>query len=546
MKLAFLKKVRVILSLFFFIPTAFIFVDFAGILGAKVISALLYLQFVPSFLEFLDLVTLSSAGFLFVLLLTFLFGRVYCSTVCPLGTLMDISTHTARLFRRKNNYKFKKEQAIIRYGILILAAGFLVFQSILVVNMLDPFSIAGKIFSGLFRPVYYSGNNLVALILKLFDNYSLYPVPVKFISYISVILSSALFITIFSLAAFKGRWYCNVICPVGTLLGLVSRFSLFRLKIAKNHCTACGICTFRCKAECIDFKNYAIDFSRCVACYNCIGACPEGGISYELRMTKYEKQSFEYSRAHLKSINSASNDELRINEKRREEKLSEAGKQNRRNFLRISLAGTATLLAGKAALSKETARGISGKPVTPPGSVSIWHYTSRCIACDLCVSVCPTRVLQPTVAEFGLTGLFQPKMDFHTNFCNFECVKCSEVCPSGAILPVTKEVKQTIQIGISTFIKNLCIVVEKHTTCGACSEHCPTKAVEMIPYLGDLKIPRVNEKICIGCGACEYACPTKPEKAIYVESNLYHRVAMKPLKKIEDNKEKKVTEDFPF
>jgi ferredoxin len=155
-------------------------------------------------------------------------------------------------------------------------------------------------------------------------------------------------------------------------------------------------------------------------------------------------------------------------------------------------------------------------------------------------------VLQPTIAEFGMTGLFQPKMDFHTNFCNFECVICTEICPTGAILPVTKEQKETLQMGISKFIKNICIVVEKKTTCGACSEHCPTKAVEMVPYLGELKIPAVNEKICVGCGACEYACPTKPDKAIYVESNLYHRKAMKPLKKIEDKEEKKQIEDFPF
>ena len=110
-----------------------------------------------------------------------------------------------------------------------------------------------------------------------------------------------------------------------------------------------------------------------------------------------------------------------------------------------------------------------------------------------------------------------------------------------------KEQKATIQIGVSTFIKNICIVVTKHTVCGACSEHCPTKAVEMVPYLGSLTIPKVDEKICIGCGACEYACPTKPDKAFYVEANSYHRKALKPKKKIEDKKKTiKPTDDFPF
>jgi ferredoxin len=149
--------------------------------------------------------------------------------------------------------------------------------------------------------------------------------------------------------------------------------------------------------------------------------------------------------------------------------------------------------------------------------------------------------------EYGLSGMFQPKMEYHAEYCNFECVKCSEVCPTGAILPVTKEQKATLQIGISKFIKNICIVVTKHTACGACSEHCPTKAVEMVPYLGNLTIPKVEEKICVGCGACEYACPTKPDKAIYVEANSYHRKALKPKKKITDkNKVIKPTDDFPF
>jgi ferredoxin len=149
--------------------------------------------------------------------------------------------------------------------------------------------------------------------------------------------------------------------------------------------------------------------------------------------------------------------------------------------------------------------------------------------------------------EFGISGMFQPRMDFHTEYCNFECVKCSEVCPTGAILPLTKAQKSTVQIGTSKFIKNLCIVVTKHTACGACSEHCPTKAVEMVPYLGTLTLPKIDEKICVGCGACEFACPTKPDKAIYVEANPYHRKAMKPKKNLQDKKQlNKATGDFPF
>ena len=268
----------------------------------------------------------------------------------------------------------------------------------------------------------------------------------------------------------------------------------------ENACTSCGLCAKECKAGCIDIKEKEVDFSRCVACFDCFKACPEEGIGYKYQFRKGITSNKEPD-------------------------------PSRRDFFKTTILGTAAILSAKTVFGgKREQQGISAVPVTPPGSVSIWHYTSKCTACHLCVSACPTKVLQPTLMEFGWNGMFQPKMNYHAEYCNFECVKCSEVCPTGAILPITKEQKSTIQIGTSKFIKNLCVVVTKHTACGACSEHCPTKAVEMVPYLGDLLIPSVNEKICVGCGACEYACPVKPDKAIYVEANPYHRKALKPKK----------------
>jgi ferredoxin len=167
-----------------------------------------------------------------------------------------------------------------------------------------------------------------------------------------------------------------------------------------------------------------------------------------------------------------------------------------------------------------------------------------CTACHLCVSACPTQVLQPTYFLYGLTGFLQPRMDFITSFCNFECILCGEVCPTGAILPLIKEEKKLVQLGKSNFVKENCIVNTKNTACGACSEHCPTKAVNMVPFKDKLTIPEVNNKICVGCGACEYACPTDP-KSIYVEGNPVHLVAEKPKEvKIEEKIDYK--EEFPF
>jgi ferredoxin len=136
----------------------------------------------------------------------------------------------------------------------------------------------------------------------------------------------------------------------------------------------------------------------------------------------------------------------------------------------------------------------------------------------------------------------QPRMDFHRGFCNFDCTRCTDVCPTGAIMPLMIEAKKLTQIGKAVFIKDNCIVQTEKTACGACSEHCPTKACHMVPFEGKLLIPEVKDDICVGCGACEYACPTKPYKAIFVDGNPIHEAALKP----ETEELDAAPVDFPF
>jgi len=145
--------------------------------------------------------------------------------------------------------------------------------------------------------------------------------------------------------------------------------------------------------------------------------------------------------------------------------------------------------------------------------------------------------------------MLQPIMEYKKDYCNFECIICSEVCPTGAIEKILVDEKKLTQLGKAQFIKENCIVYTESTACGACSEHCPTKAVNMVPYTSEktgklLNIPEIKEEYCVGCGACEYACPTKPHKSIYVEGNPVHLLAKKP----EEKKliEELPQEDFPF
>ena len=316
-----------------------------------------------------------------------------------------------------------------------------------------------------------------------------------------------------------GRLYCNTVCPVGTLLGLFSRYSLFKIAFNLDACTECGACERACKASCIDYKDKKLDFDRCVSCFNCIKSCPSGGFKYEYAFSEkqHPKEADHYKREMLKSSATAL----------------------------IGLTGIAIAQNNISEENISTVPENRQNPSTPPGSISIEHFTDACTACHLCISACPTQVLQPAFLEYGALGILQPKMDYHKNFCNYECHACSKICPSGAILPLKKKDKVRVQIGIAKFIEKNCIVYTEENDCGACAEHCPTKAVHMVPYKNNLSIPEVNEDTCVGCGACEFACPTKPYKAIFVEGNMVHQTAAEP--KFEElDKDVDYEEDFPF
>jgi len=336
--------------------------------------------------------------------------------------------------------------------------------------------------------------------------------------------SASFLILLVWLSLLHGRKYCNSVCPVGTLLGLISKVSVFKIKIDQKSCTSCGSCLRVCKAECIDLKNHVVDFSSCIACYNCINSCPESGIRLWYKISD-KSQSFQKADVSKRAVLLGALFPLRT-------LFSFQGKGRGQRYG-----------AGRTdVLEKEPERSC---PVTAPGSNGIIHFTNSCTACHLCISACPTKVLQPALNEYGFEGILQPFLDFKTNYCEYDCTKCSEICPSGAILPITLEQKHELQIGKVNLIWRKCVVFTDRKDCGACAEVCPTQAVSMEEWRFGLKRPVIDQDICVGCGACEFACPTMPFKAIYVDGNQIHQLAKKPVKTT-DQMEDESDYNFPF
>jgi ferredoxin len=515
-----LRKGRIALSLIFFVIYSIVLLDLSGTIPVDFTSGVLYLQFVPSAIHFFKLISFAGLGFIFIILLTLIFGRVYCSSICPLGVLQDITARISRKITHRRRYHYAKPFRKLNYMVLILVlitafAGFL-----FPLNMTDPYSNFSRITTALARPLLILTNNSVAALFENFDLYTLPRVAFKNFSLVASLYSAVILIALILATMWHGRLFCNTLCPVGSLLGRVSKYSLFNLQIDGPHCNKCGRCATSCKAECINFITHTIDASRCVSCFNCIGSCPSNGISYN-----WCKKTAPIP-----------------------------ADQNQADQTRRSLLSGSAALLSLSALAFVPREIETGKPSTvpekkknpicPPGSKGFEHFNETCTACHLCVSLCPTQVIKPSFLEYGLSGFLQPMLDYHSSFCNYECRLCGEVCPTGAILPLMAEEKKLLQLGKSVFVKENCIVHTRKTACGACSEHCPSKAVQMVPYEGNLRIPEVNQDICVGCGACEYACPTKPYKAIYVDGHRLHQKAKKPTEK--KFEQKKTTDDFPF
>lgn len=530
-----LRILRIVVSVIVFVLFFLTFVNLR-FLPDEWCNRILSTQFVPSILKSLSAGKLVAASFIFIIILTLLTGRTYCSFLCPLGISQDINSWLGARVRKKfKRYGYKKPHNIFRYTVLSAVLLVTVLSGNHLLVLLDPYSIFGRTMTFFIKPLAILLNNFASSVLDKFNVYSLAHITIDGYPLITYMLPLAFALIIFTFSLAKGRLYCNTVCPVGTFLGLLSKLSLFRIKIDKSKCTKCGRCAVACKSSCMDSVNNKIDITRCVNCFDCVSICSGKAVSY----------GFVFG--------SPKEEKIKTDDVASEEKDASTKNDNdtsRREFVTTSVAlllGVPAVAKAQEIVTQTTAVSSLEEtkmfPVCPPGAGNIDRFNEKCTACSLCINICPTRVLRPSVTEYGLFGMLQPVMNYKKGFCSYNCNACVEVCPTGALKPATLEAKQVIQLGVAQFIKDNCIVKLEKTACGACSESCPTKAVQMVPYEGNLVIPEVNPEICIGCGHCENACPMTPYKAIFVDGLEIQSVAKRV---VEEKPELGALDDFPF
>ncbi len=380
---------------------------------------------------FIDFTLLSGILLFLIFLMTALFGRIYCSILCPLGLFQDFCLV---LFRRK---RLPRQKSLcFKYIIAAAAFGTLSGGTVIVLRLVDPYSIFGSALSG-----------------------------------IAFGIGFMVFITI--LTGLYGRWFCTNICPVGTVLGIISARAYNKIYIKAESCVACGLCAQNCPAGCIDVKNKTVNNETCVKCFKCLGLCHNQGLTYGHPAEK---------RPAVKTPFSAS----------------------RRRFLITAATVTFFAAAYKAGikLSTDVAKKVKSV-ILPPGAGSAERFANKCLNCNLCVENCPMKIIRKKDDNYPAVHI-----EYGKNYCSYNCRKCSEICPSGAIRRLTRKEKHNTQIGLADINTDACI------QCGLCVRECPRNAITK-PQ-GDF--PSVNPEICIGCGACQAVCPVSAIKIVPVQT----------------------------
>lgn len=489
----YLKPLRRVLAVLFWVAAALLFLDFTGTIH-HYLGWVAKVQFLPAVLA------LNVVVIVVLALLTLLFGRIYCSVICPLGVTQDFVSWLSSK-RKKHHYRFgySKEIKWLRYGFLALFLVVLIAGIGSIFTLLDPYASFGRIVSQLVQPLWIKINNLLAAWAAQHESYAFYDKSIWLKSMPTLVVAVVSLILILILAWRGGRTYCNTVCPVGTVLGLLSRFSLLKPVINTEKCNGCGLCGKGCKASCINTQEHQIDYSRCVVCMDCINNCRQGAITYGLRYKRAEEGGVDKSRRQMMAATAilATTAAVKAQEKR--------------------VDGGLAVIEDKQAPVRET-------PLVPAGARSLKHFSQHCVACQLCVTACPNEVLRPSGR---LENLMQPEMSYERGYCRPECTKCSDICPAGAIVKLAPGEKASTQIGHAVWVEQNCVSARNEAACNNCAVHCPAGAITMVHMNPNDETspmrPTIDTERCIGCGACEHLCPSRPFSAIYVEGHQQHR-----------------------
>ena len=491
-----MKKIRRIYQTLFFILSIYVFYGGYSLIEWPVrlyhslhIFPALSLLLTHSFNRYmaLCLILVVSAAFA---------GRFYCSFLCPMGFLQDLFDKAGKKLKISSNKTVN--YPIIRYFILFFTL-FLTLSGSSAWGWIDHFSNFGRMIVSCVWPAVNILLSPFAGYLNRTSDFQIEGllVTVGFDFYYSLLFM----IFLIAVSLFRPRWFCNTLCPSGTIFSLVSSAGFLKIKL-DDSCTKCEKCEKICPSGSITVGN--VDYSTCIGCFECVGAC-----TFHSLKLSFEKP-FGAKGAALKMPVSEFSD----------------GGESRRTFIKRSAGVIAGIFAAGYS-SRLIAAGINPKKINsviPPGASNAQNFFSKCSACHMCISNCPTKVIVAAGFENGFAGLSKPKLDFSRSHCAYECNICTGVCPSGALKYLPLPLKQVTAIGLVTLDssdKTECIPYKQKTDCGACAEHCPTGAVYMQKH-GDVFVPRIRKRYCIGCGICENVCPVSSNKPIVVSPLAKH------------------------
>lgn len=517
-KATILRSVRVIVSIVCFSLMTSLFADF-GMEIPAVASWLAKIQLLPAAMAF------ALTAFVSWLLVTLIFGRVYCSSVCPLGVFQDICARLPRMGRRltpKWFYHYSAPMTRLRRIMLFIVALSILLGVSAVTTLLDPYSIFGRFVLDAVRPVW-------GAVVNVWNDANSYPpVKVGIASMLGLVISLVTMIAIGALAFRNGRTFCNTVCPVGTTLSFISRYSIFRIDINTDKCVQCRRCEHVCKASCIDMTSHVVDTSRCVVCFDCLSDCPNDALHYTYNRHQLSIPLMQRVKDTVAGQAAGMSDTaVRIDTGKESsgKKMSSTTRLlDRRRFLSAGVIVAAVPVVARAAKLTDSIdraaqprrnRGLLA--VTPPGTLARREFLDRCTGCGLCVDRCPQKVLKVSLDEYSLLRALHPVMDYDTSWCVYDCTICSNLCPTGALHPLTVSEKHRSPVGLAYTDRDICISYSQGVSCGACSRRCPTGAITMTEpgEGGKGPYPTVDTHKCIGCGACQYVCPAE-SKAIRV------------------------------